>query len=139
MSSNPRRTLAPLVAPAGPPLEYPETETLVPESAIESSPPIAPIMPRVETVHGETRVDDYFWLRDRGNPEVIAYLEAENQYTGSAMRHTEALQERLYQEMRGPDKETDLSVPERVDDYLYYTRTEAGGQYPIFCRKRDEP
>ena len=66
---------------------------------------------------------------------MIAYLEAENRYTGAVMRHTEALQEQLYQEMRGRIKETDLSVPERVDDYFYYTRTEAGGQYPIFCRR----
>lgn len=139
MSSNPRRTLAPLVAPAGPPLEYPETQALELESTIESAPPIAPTVPRVETIHGETRVDDYYWLRDRANPKVIEYLEAENQYAGSAMRHTEGLQERLYQEMRGRIKETDLSVPERVDDYLYYTRTEAGGQYPIFCRKRHGP
>jgi oligopeptidase B len=97
---------------------------------------MARVMPRVETVHGETRVDDYFWLRDRGDPEVIAYLEAENRYASAVMHHTEDLQERLYQEMRGRIKETDLSVPERIDDFFYYTRTEAGGQYPIFCRRR---
>ena len=99
-------------------------------------PPVARVERRVHTLHGETRIDEYFWLRDRSDPEVIAYLEAENRYTGAAMRHTEALQEQLYQEMRGRIKETDLSVPERVDDYFYYTRTEAGGQYPIFCRRR---
>jgi oligopeptidase B len=69
---------------------------------------------------------------------VMAYLEAENRYTASVMRHTERLQEGLYQEMRRRIKETDLSVPERLDDYLYYSRTEAGGQYPIFCRRRGE-
>jgi oligopeptidase B len=94
------------------------------------------MVPRVQTVHGETRVDDFYWLRDRSDPEVIAYLEAENRYTGAIMRPTEALQERLYQEMRGRIKETDLSVPERIDEYYYYSRTEAGGQYPILCRKR---
>jgi oligopeptidase B len=93
----------------------------------------------VEVVHGETRVDHYYWLRDRRNPEVIAYLEAENRHAEEVMRHTEGLQERLYQEMRTRIKETDLSVPERLDGYLYYTRTEAGGQYPIFCRRRDLP
>jgi oligopeptidase B len=90
----------------------------------------------VHTLHGDVRVDDYFWLRDRSHPEVLAYLEAENSYTSTVMRHTERLQEQLYHEMRGRIKETDLSVPERVDDYFYYTRTEAGGQYPILCRKR---
>lgn len=141
MSSNPRRTIAPLLASADAPLEYPETESapLATHFAEESGPPIAPIMSRIETVHGEIRIDDYFWLQDRGNPEVLAYLEAENQYTKSVMRHTESLQERLYQEMRSRIRETDLSVPERIDDYLYYTRTEAGGQYPIFCRRRGHP
>jgi oligopeptidase B len=86
-------------------------------------------------IHGETRVDDYHWLRDRHDPEVTAYLEAENRHTEAVMRHTESLQEHLYQEMRARIKETDLSVPERVDRYFYYTRTEAGGQYPIFCRR----
>ena len=90
----------------------------------------------MHTLHGDVRVDDYFWLRDRSHPEVLAYLEAENSYTSTVMRHTERLQEQLYHEMRGRIKETDLSVPERVDDYFYYTRTEAGGQYPILCRKR---
>jgi oligopeptidase B len=93
----------------------------------------------VHTLHGDVRVDDYFWLRDRSHPEVLAYLEAENSYTSTVMRHTERLQEQLYHEMRGRIKETDLSVPERVDDYFYYTRTEAGGQYPILCRKRGGP
>ena len=67
---------------------------------------------------------------------MIAYLEAENSHTKTIMCHTQKLQEQLYQEMRGRIKETDLSVPERMDDYFYYTRTEAGGQYPILCRKR---
>jgi oligopeptidase B len=102
----------------------------------ELVPPVARVERRAHTLHGETRIDEYFWLRDRSDPEVIAYLEAENRYTGAVMRHTDALQEQLYQEMRGRIKETDLSVPERVDDYFYYTRTEAGGQYPIFCRRR---
>ncbi|MFL5401624.1 MAG: S9 family peptidase [Gemmatimonadales bacterium] len=101
-------------------------------------PPLARTAPRTERVHGETRVDDYFWLREKNDPEVMAYLEAENRYTAGVMRHTDALQEQLYQEMRSRIKETDLSVPERVDDYLYYSRTEAGGQYPIFCRRRLE-
>ena len=138
MSSNPSRTVAPFTAPSGTTPGFDETETLIPTAAAELAPPVARVVPRVETVHGELRVDDYFWLRDRGDPEVMAYLEAENRYTAGVMRHTEALQERLYQEMRRRIKETDLSVPERLDDYLYYSRTEAGGQYPILCRRHGE-
>jgi oligopeptidase B len=97
---------------------------------------MAHVHPRVSTVHGETRVDDYFWLRDRCDPRVIAYLEAENSYTNTVMRHTEGLQERLYREMRARIKEADVSAPEQLDQYHYYSRTEAGGQYPILCRCR---
>jgi oligopeptidase B len=137
MSSDFRRTLAPLTAPSGTQLDYPEIDLGPPPAGGEAVPPMARVEPRVHTVHGEARLDDYFWLRNRNDPDVTAYLEAENRYTGAMMRHTEALQERLYQEMRGRVKESDLSVPERVDQYFYYTRTEAGGQYPILCRKRD--
>jgi oligopeptidase B len=90
----------------------------------------------VSTVHGDTWEDEYFWLRNREDPETLAYLQAENRYTQAVMRHTEGLQEELYQELRGRIKETDLSVPEQIDDWLYYARTEAGGQYPIYCRRR---
>jgi oligopeptidase B len=129
--SNPSRTLATPLAPAGSSLSYSEINL----QSEEPTPPVARPIPRVEIVHGDTRVDDYYWMRDRTNPEVIVYLEAENRHTESVMRHTQGLQEQLYQEMRGRIKETDLSVPERVDGYLYYTRTEAGRQYPILCRK----
>ncbi len=100
--------------------------------------PVARTLPRVDTLLGEVRVDPYFWLRDdtRSGPEVINYLKAENQYTDSSMRHTQALQKKLYQEMVGRIKETDLTVPEYVDGAWYYTRTVKGQQYPIFCRRR---
>jgi oligopeptidase B len=137
--SNPSRTLAPVLAPTGSAPRYPELQVVSPSTDQRLEPPVARVDPRVEVVHGETRVDHYYWLRDRRNPEVIAYLEAENRHAEEVMRHTEGLQERLYQEMRTRIKETDLSVPERLDGYLYYTRTEAGGQYPIFCRRRDLP
>jgi oligopeptidase B len=137
MSSNPSRTLSSAVAPAA---AFSETEIeIIPRSIEEVSPPRAPVVPRTQVVHGETRVDEYSWLRERDNPEVIRYLEAENQYTSAVMSHTEALQETLYQEMRGRIEETDLSVPERWDSYCYYNRTEAGGQYPIRCRRQDSP
>jgi oligopeptidase B len=92
----------------------------------------------VDTVLGHVRVDDYFWLRDdrRAAPDVIAYLQAENAYADAELRHTEPLQKKLYAEMVGRIKETDLSVPERIDGFWYYTRTVKGKQYGIFCRKR---
>ncbi len=126
MSSNPSRTVPAFAAPPGTPMEH---------SVLEPrAPPVARVVPRAHTVHGESRLDQYSWLRNREDPEVLAYLQSENRYTQAVMRPTEELQERLYQEMRGRIKETDLSVPEPLDQWLYYTRTEAGGQYPIFCR-----
>jgi oligopeptidase B len=98
-------------------------------------PPVAPVIEKIDTVHGTIRVDDYFWLRKRNDPRVIAYLEEWNEYTAVVMQDTKELQEILYQEMLGRIKETDLSVPERIDDYYYYSRTEEGQQYPIYCRK----
>jgi len=97
---------------------------------------VARQIPKVDTLHGEVRVDDYFWLREKTNPEVTAYLEAENAYTTQQMKHTEALQDKLYQEMLGRIKETDLSVPVFDTGWWYYSRTEQGKNYPIFCRKR---
>jgi oligopeptidase B len=99
-------------------------------------PPVAKVIPAVTQVHGEVRVDEYAWLRDRSNPEVLQYLEAENRYTEAVMRHTEPLQEALYREIRGRIKETDLSAPEKLDEYYYYSRTEQGRQYAIHCRKK---
>jgi oligopeptidase B len=99
-------------------------------------PPMAKKIPKVTKIHGDTLVDDYFWLREKSSPEVIAYLEAENAYTDALMKPTEAFQKTLYQEMLGRIKQTDLSVPVRDGDYYYYSRTEEGKQYPIYCRKR---
>jgi len=100
-------------------------------------PPVAPIVPHSSTTLGETRVDNYFWLRDRGNPETIKYLEAENAYTKAEMKHTDALQSKLYSEILGRIQQTDLSVPTKHDDYFYYSRTEEGQQYAIYCRKHN--
>jgi oligopeptidase B len=100
------------------------------------TPPVARVIPRIDTLHGDIRQDDYFWLREKENPEVRAYLEAENAYTKAGMAHTEALQEQLYRELLGRIKETDLSVPYRNGGYWYYTRTEQGKSYPIYCRKQ---
>jgi oligopeptidase B len=102
-------------------------------------PPTAKMIPRVDTTLGDVRVDSYFWLRDdqRKNPDVLAYLAAENHYTEAKLRHTEGLQTQLFTEMKARIKETDLSVPLRNGRYFYYARTEAGKQYPILCRKKD--
>ncbi|HCF30593.1 MAG TPA: oligopeptidase B, partial [Cyanobacteria bacterium UBA11049] len=100
------------------------------------TPPIAPKHPQLLVLHNDERVDNYFWMRERENPQVIAYLEAENAYTSAVMQHTEGLQVKLYEEMLDRIEETDLSVPYRLDDYYYYSRTESGLAYPIYCRKR---
>jgi oligopeptidase B len=99
-------------------------------------PPVAKKVEKVVTLHGEARSDPYFWLRDKPNPDVAAYLEAENAYTAAVMKSTEPFQEALYSEMLGHVKETDLSVPYREGDWLYYFRTEKGKQYRIYCRKK---
>ncbi|MBE9013152.1 oligopeptidase B, partial [Pseudanabaenaceae cyanobacterium LEGE 13415] len=104
-------------------------------SSNSPTPPIASKQPYVHELHGDKRNDDYFWLRDRENPEVIAYLEAENAYTDTIMQHTESLQTKLYDEMLSRIQEDDLSVPYRKGDYYYYSRTETGKAYPIYCRK----
>ena len=105
----------------------------IPEPAIQ--PPAAKIVPHETTVHGDTRTDNYFWLRDRTDPDTIAYLENENSYTRAMMRHTEELQSSLYAEMLSHIQQTDLTVPVKRDEYFYYTRTEEGKQYRIYCRK----
>ncbi len=102
---------------------------------VKLQPPVAKTIPKTDTIHGDIRIDEYFWFRERSNPEVIAYLNAENEYTEAMMKQTEGLQEQLYTEMIGRIKETDLSVPYKLDNYYYYSRTEEGKQYPIFCRK----
>jgi oligopeptidase B len=100
--------------------------------------PVAQKSPVRSALHGEERVDDYAWLRDKANPEVAAYLEAENAYTDAVMKPTEALQEALYKEMLARIQETDLTVPYQEGAYWYYARTEEGKQYPILCRTRGQ-
>ncbi len=98
-------------------------------------PPIAPRRPHLITQHGRTRTDDFFWMRERDNAEVIAQLEAENAYANAVMAHTTELQKQLFQEMKGRIKEQDVSAPVKDGAYFYYTREEEGQQYPIHCRK----
>jgi oligopeptidase B len=101
-----------------------------------SAPPIAAKKPRTYAVHGEERVDNYYWPREKTNPEAVNYLKAENAYADQMLAHTKPLQEKLYKEMLSRIKETDLSVPYRKGEYFYYSRTEQGKQYPMFCRKK---
>lgn len=99
-------------------------------------PPIAPQKPQTFTEHGYERVDDFFWLKDKKNPEVIQYLKAENAYADTVMAPTKPFQEKLYKEMRSRIKEDDQSVPVFINGYYYYSRTETGKQYAINCRKK---
>ncbi|MGQ0602833.1 MAG: oligopeptidase B, partial [Anaerolineales bacterium] len=98
-------------------------------------PPVAQKRPIAFTQHGDTRVDDYYWLRNRRDSFAIGYLEDENAYTEAMMAHTEALQTRLFAEMKARIQEDDSTVPEKRGEYFYYVRTEAGRQYALYCRK----
>ncbi len=129
--SRPGRFLAALAAVAclaGPPLGFSQT-TL--------SPPAARQVEHRETRHGETVVDPYFWLREKSNPEVRAYLDAENAYTETVTSPLKPFEDKLYEEMLGRIKQTDLSVPVRRGSNFYYSRTDEGRQYPVHCRKKE--
>ena len=102
------------------------------------APPLARREPVESLLHGDRRVDHYAWLRQKENPEVIAYLEAENGYTETILKPTEAFQEVLYEEMLGRIQQTDLTVPYLLRGYLYFTRTEEGKQYPIHVRSKSD-
>lgn len=98
--------------------------------------PTADKQPHEMTIHGDTRVDNYFWLKEKSNPEVIKYLKAENAYTEKMTKETKSLQEKLYKEMRGRIKEADKSYPYKQDNYLYFTETLTGKEYPIYKRQK---
>lgn len=100
------------------------------------TPPVAKKLPKADSLFGDVRLDNYYWLRNAEDPEVINYLKAENAYTEAVMKPTEELQKKLYKEMRRRIKETDMSVPERMGDYYYYFKSKKGQQYEIFCRKQ---
>ncbi|HXG55304.1 MAG TPA: S9 family peptidase, partial [Vicinamibacterales bacterium] len=110
--------------------------TAVPDAQPPVPAPVAKKVSKATKIHGSTLTDDYFWLREKTNPEVTTYLEAENAYTESVMRSLKPLQETLYAEMLGRIKQTDLSVPSRNGAYWYYSRTEEGKQYPYMCRRK---
>src|SRR6266571_8317405 len=108
----------------------------LPTTTPSAAPPVAAVRPHRFDEHGNVRIDPYYWLKDRSNPEVIKYLEDENAYTKAVMAHTQALQDRLYDELKGRVLQNDQSVPFRERNYFYYTRLVEGKNYPIYARKR---
>ena len=102
----------------------------------EPAPPMAETRPHAVTIHGQTLTDEYFWLREKTNPQVMDYLKAEDAYAEAMMKPTAALQDALYQEILGHIKQTDETVPYLENGYFYYSRTREGLQYPVYCRKR---
>ena len=108
-----------------------------PSNKIEMKPPVADKEPKELTTNGHTRIDNYYWLKDRDNQKVIDYLNAENTYTAAVMKDTEELQEKLYQEIVGRIRQTDESVPYKHNGYFYFIRYEEGKEYPVYCRKKE--
>ena len=111
-------------------------EEPAPDQTAVTQPPEAAKKEHITRIHGVELKDDYFWLRERENPDVIAYLEAENAYTDAAMAGTRALQKSLYDEMLARMVEDDASVPHKDGEYWYYYRTESGKPHRIYCRKK---
>ena len=109
-------------------------QSIAPAANLQTQPPVARRDPTPTTLHGVTLHDDYRWMRDKDSPEVIAYLTAENAYTAAVMAPTTDLQATLYAEMLSHIKETDESVPYRLGDWFYTTRTVEGLQYAIHAR-----
>lgn len=99
-------------------------------------PPVAKKVPKELIIHGDIRIDNYYWMNDRDNPEVIAHLEAENAYTNAVMKHTEPLQEKLFEEIKSKIKQDDESVPYKDNGYYYYTRTVPETEYFLSYRKK---
>ena len=101
----------------------------------ELQPPAAPRRPTVLRHHGDERIDDWYWLRDRDDPEVLAYLRAENAYASAGLAHTDALQRTIFDEIKRRVVETDVSAPVRRGTHEYFTRTVEGLEYALHCRR----
>ena len=106
------------------------------QTSVDMKPPIAEKKPKELTIHGHTRIDNYFWMNNREDTSVINYLKAENAYTDEMMKDTKEFQDHLFNEIVGRIKQTDESVPYRDNGYYYYTRFEEGKEYPVYCRKK---
>ena len=100
-------------------------------------PPDCKKVPKTDTIHSKVLTDNYYWLKERDNPDVLKYIKAENAYTESMMKPTKELQEQLYKEILSRIKQTDVSVPYKLRGYWYYSKTEEGKNYPIYCRKKE--
>jgi len=100
-------------------------------------PPVAKKVEKELVTHGHSRVDNYYWMNDREDPEVIAHLEAENAYKEAVLKHTEPLQKELFDEIKSKIKQEDESVPYKKNDYYYYTKTEPEEEYYLVCRKKE--
>jgi oligopeptidase B len=124
-------------APA-PPAAAPEAilQAAAQAPAVRPAPPVAKVVPHRLEAHGQVRVDDYYWLRERQDPEVVAYLDAENAYTEAMTAHTGALQQDLFDEIVARIPQVDESAPYLLDGYWYYRRFEEGEEYPIYARRK---
>src|SRR6476646_7732960 len=113
-----------------------EPDTDSPDTArpVDPAPPVAKQVPTERVHHGDVVVDEYEWLRAKDDPEVVAYLEAENAYTEAQTAHLKPLQDKIFDEIKARTKETDLSVPTRMGEFWYYTRSFEGKQYAMSCR-----
>lgn len=111
-------------------------ETVMLKQSDFPAPPVAEVIPDTFYNFGQMRIDNYYWLKDKNNPEVIDYLKAENAYTDTVMASTKALQQTIYNEIIGRIKEDDESYPSFSDGYYYYSRTEKGKQYRTYCRRK---
>jgi oligopeptidase B len=115
-----------------------KTSSTTTDSEISMNPPVAKKLATVFDTHGTKRVDEYFWMRERANPQVTAYLKAENDYTQHVMSDTKAFEKQVFDETKARIKQDDSSVPYADRGYVYYTRFAEGQQYPIICRRKDE-
>ena len=104
---------------------------------VDLQPPDCKKIPKTDTILGKVLTDNYYWLKDRNNPEVLEYIKAENSYTEEMMKPTKKFQKKLYKEILSRIKQTDMSVPYKLRGYWYYYKTEKGKDYPIYCRKKD--
>ena len=136
MSSNPSRTSSSLYSSPARPIDYQDTERPSRPVEAEVAAPVARVEPRVHELHGESRIDDYFWLRDRNDPEVIAYLEAENEYSDAWFAERDDLVETIFGEIKSRIQETDIAAPVKDGPWWYTSRTEEGRDYAIHCRGR---
>ena len=114
----------------------PQKENKILKQSDFPTPPVAEVQPKTFVEFDQQRVDNYYWMRDKTDPKVIDYLDAENAYTETVMSSTSDLQEKIYNEILGRMKEDDESYPTLRNGYYYYSRTEAGKEYATHCRRK---